>query len=526
MKLTATTAILVVFLALALIDEGEAGPTCTAADHDGETVAYSNVRGRAPAFLQLRHAAHQTVQAKKIRSEIQVHHNKIQAHLKAVEGLRQQLSSTSGTTTETYHEVTCSDMFSAVEKTATACDGTTNYETSALETCADRVCTAMKTCAAGTYISDSGSTTSDRTCTTCDDGKYSADSNAAECTACSSCSPGTYVATGCSLVSDAACVDCATGKFTTTADEDVCVTHSSCAAGTYISTAGTTTSDNVCTSCAAGTYTDTADQSECKVCEAGTYQNEAGSTSCDGHTACVAGQYLVTSGSTTADYTCTACADGKYTTDGEQATCATHTACAAGTYISTAGDKTSNNVCTTCDSGSYTASDGLTECVACGSGHYQDEAGQTACDPYTSTSCAAGTYVKTAGSTVQDHTCEACEEGKYTDAADQTTCTDHTVCADCTKNAGSTTENAECGTSSVRKRRVTMPIPVPPQWYVSRCASITSPNYAPFVVLPLIPSSAHFLSVSVELVIHSIYVFKHQRKQDDRLELAERFHGT
>jgi hypothetical protein len=117
-------------------------------------------------------------------------------------------------------------------------------------------------CAAGTYQSQKcnyGNTTwthdVDRTCDSCEMGKYSGQQNA---TACTPCAIGTYTNTSGSTVCTA-CTACTGTQYestacTNTTNRNCSACADTCTAGTYESTACTQTSNRVCTACTDGYY--------------------------------------------------------------------------------------------------------------------------------------------------------------------------------------------------------------------------------------------------------------------------------
>ena len=163
-------------------------------------------------------------------------------------------------------------------------------------------CVNKTTCNAGQYISNDGSTTTNRTC--------------------SACAAGSYSAAGAS-----SCTTCATGTWDNDASSaTACVNKTTCNAGQAVASEGTTTTNRTCTNCTAGTYSSTSNALSCTNCTAGTFSSTSNATSC---TSCAAGTYSSTSNATI----CTMCA----------AACSA----AAATYESTACTATTNRVCST-----------------------------------------------------------------------------------------------------------------------------------------------------------------------------------
>ncbi len=130
----------------------------------------------------------------------------------------------------------------------------------------------------GTYVSTDANETTDRTCTACAEGTYSATQNAASCSTWSHCNAGDYVSTSGTTASDRSCSPCAEGSYSSTLNAGSCSAWSTCTQGTFVTAPGTTTSDQTCAMCPAGTYSDALNTQSCTNCPTGT-TSPAGSTS-------------------------------------------------------------------------------------------------------------------------------------------------------------------------------------------------------------------------------------------------------
>jgi hypothetical protein len=160
----------------------------------------------------------------------------------------------------------------------------------------------------GTYISNPGSATSNRTCAECQ-------------------KPGFYNAT-----------------TTNAPTSDACIAWSTCPTGTFISTPGSTTVNQACTPCAAGNYNDAPNQ-----------------TSCKAHKICPPGTMVSSAGSATTDKGCTACTGG-FSTTSDALACTPFTKCTIGKIL-TDGSATADAVCAQCPTGTKSTNPISHDCV-------------------------------------------------------------------------------------------------------------------------------------------------------------------
>ena len=204
-------------------------------------------------------------------------------------------------------------------------------------------------------------------------------------------------------------------------------------AGEYVSTAGSVSADQACTTCPTGTYTSGPNQALCVAltgCAPGTVQTApATMTTPAVCAACTAGQYCA--GGELAAVACDD-GDGTWDHDGDPATaCSSRTACAAGTYVMAEGNATTDRSCSSCASGSYTATANSASCTA-----WQD--------------CLAGTYVSNTPSDTVDQVCMDCGGGTYTAMPNLSMCLAHGMCAAGTVQtaAGTSTTAPVCASCS------------------------------------------------------------------------------
>ena len=122
-------------------------------------------------------------------------------------------------------------------KPVNVCESGTEAELSEPTASFDRECQ----CAAGHY-DDQG------TCTACPDGKYQPSANALnECpNSWSTCAAGTYISANGTTTSDRECESCPSGSFTNAINQHPCTTWTVCSDNQYVSVVGSSTSDQTC----------------------------------------------------------------------------------------------------------------------------------------------------------------------------------------------------------------------------------------------------------------------------------------
>ena len=216
--------------------------------------------------------------------------------------------------------------------------------------------------------------------------------------------------------------------------------------GKYVASVGA----RFATDCAAGTYQATTGQTSCDDATAGHYVDPSLGTSQSTQTACLAGTYNPSTGSTNSS-ACVGADAGYYVALSAGNAQATQTACLAGTYNpSTASN--SSSACLDADAGSYVSSTGQSTQTQCSSGTYQATTGQTSCDEAgagnyvfsvgqsTQIPCPVGTYNPETGS-IYSYSCIDSDEGHYVNSSLGTGQSTQTPCPSGTysQDAGSTT---------------------------------------------------------------------------------------
>jgi Carbohydrate binding domain/TNFR/NGFR cysteine-rich region len=126
-------------------------------------------------------------------------------------------------------------------------------------------CIYVTSCAAGQYVTAEGNTTSDRACSFCTSGSYSALVNAAACSEWAACEPGNYVSVQGTSATDRECEACPASSYSDTPNALTCTAWTSCAAPTHYATVTPTASrDRECEECASGTSSSADNASACQ----------------------------------------------------------------------------------------------------------------------------------------------------------------------------------------------------------------------------------------------------------------------
>ena len=280
----------------------------------------------------------------------------------------------------------------------------------------------------------------------CDAGQWDHDDDAATlCVPFRDCAPGEYEASPGSDESDRQCAPCEAGTFSMSVNATACLDHRVCSAGEYVSAAPTGVADATCDACASGTYS-----------------SDSNASSCAAWTDCVAGQFVMTQGNAASDRVCAACPSGTATTGPNQSVCVLTGACEPGTVQTAPGTSTSPPTCEACVAGEYCpggeAARGL-----CGVGDYDHDADpSTVCLAWTT--CVAGQYVATSGTSTMDRQCDGCADDTYSN----------------TENASSCLTSAGCepGTVQVAPGNSTMPPTCSPCSVGEYCAGGVTPAVA------------------------------------------------
>lgn len=96
----------------------------------------------------------------------------------------------------------------------------------------------------------------------CEAGSYRANAEAA-CVPYTKCAKGSYVTKAPTATSDRGCTACGPGTYSAVENAEVCLAHTTCAAGSYRVTPGTAAEDTVCQTCPNGTFSNQQNAAQC-----------------------------------------------------------------------------------------------------------------------------------------------------------------------------------------------------------------------------------------------------------------------
>jgi hypothetical protein len=329
-------------------------------------------------------------------------------------------------------------------------------------------CVPLTLCAAGTYVAQEATATSDRICDLCPSGTFTTAENSPSCTAWRTCTPGTYVANAPSTLADRICAVCDPGTYTQDVNQAVCLGAGQCPAGTTQTSPGTDTSPPGCAPCSSGEYCagginpsvactgeewddDLSPATPCvdkTVCGPGTYVLRAGSATvnracspcpggsynptqnalrCIPWTDCLAGTFVFNSPAPTVDRQCSPCPADTYTTEPNQSVCLSVSDCPAGTVQTKPATATTAPECSACSKGQYCPG-GTTPAKDCTDGTWDhDGKPATNCIPWLL--CLPGSYISSPGSATADQLCTPCPAGSFSTVANSEVCAGYSECA-------------------------------------------------------------------------------------------------
>jgi hypothetical protein len=328
-------------------------------------------------------------------------------------------------------------------------------------------CVDATHCLAGERIASPPTKLSDRSCTACPSGSFSASMDAASCSAWTTCFPSTHVSVQGTSSSDRECSPCPPGTLSTSANQSACLPEGACPSGTVEREPATPTTVAVCEPCPSGfycagakapklacppgTFDDDANSASacvpwttcvpgqsrgsegtaltdrtCTSCPSGTFSVVENAPSCASWSTCEPGSRVSSSGSPTTDRSCAACATGTFSNSPNQAVCHPVGACGAGTLETSPATERTPAVCDLCESGTYCAG-GAAAKIACPNGTWDDDGlSATACTPHTN--CVTGERVLSSGTATFDRVCIACTTGTFSSQANAAICGAWTVC--------------------------------------------------------------------------------------------------
>jgi len=218
---------------------------------------------------------------------------------------------------------------------------------------------------------------------------------------CTQCAAGEYsISTG-----STACTSCPTGAFSASTGATNCT---NCSAGTYKPTALFTISSGLCTSSGSFIYSPN-------------YPSNYNTYDSCSITVVISGTLNAAAFYTESDFDLLSVTTGGVTTTYSGTSGPSSLSVAAGSTVSFTSDLSVQYrgwmikltaSCTSCAAGTYQASTGSTSCYSCPSGYYQASTGSTSC-----TSCPSGSYSASVGATA----CSECAEGR-TSASGASSC--------------------------------------------------------------------------------------------------------
>jgi hypothetical protein len=265
---------------------------------------------------------------------------------------------------------------------------------------APATCIGKTECGRGQFVSAEGGANEDRICAGCPSGTFSTETNATLCIPWTSCAQGTFVTAPPSATTDRLCAVCPAGTTTLGPDRANCTPIGDCPAGTVRVSSGVVPA---CKDCSPGSYCAGAAALEI-ACGGDTWDDDASAaTPCVTKTVCLAGEYVESAGSGTADRRCEQCLPDSFSRVLNAARCATKTACQGGQYVLNEGGVTLDR-----------------SCGACAAGTYSKGMNQASCTAWTT--CQAGTRVRNTPSASEDRQCEACAPGTTTTGPNQSRC--------------------------------------------------------------------------------------------------------
>ncbi len=278
-----------------------------------------------------------------------------------------------------------------------------------LKTNAD-ACQPWTDCDPGSFVENAGSSTLDRSCATCASGMFASGANQGQCTPWTTCAPGQFVAASGNAKQDQVCDLCTAGASSASANAQSCVENGACPAGTRQTAPGTDVTPPDCEACPAGGYC-AGGKAPPLACPPGTWDHDGDpATACTSHTACLAGSFIQVDGDNLSDRKCAPCPNGFFSTTTNAPECQAWQQCDAGTYLQATGSTTSDVVCVGCSSGTFTAAPDSTSCAAW-------------------STCQPGEFVAVTGSASSDRVCAACPSGQYSQSINAGACVAADQCA-------------------------------------------------------------------------------------------------
>jgi formylglycine-generating enzyme len=179
-------------------------------------------------------------------------------------------------------------------------------------------------------------------CLECPEGSFA---SGGQCLPFANCAPGQYVASEGTSTADRVCSTCPSGSFSLATNAATCETWTSCGPGTFAQSAGTSTSDRGCAACAPGTFSATDNAAACVPCGPDSFASDPFATTCQPWKSCVAGTYILTQGTSTADRVCEECGAGTYSVGSNRGKCTEWSECDPGEMTDAVGTAIADRTC-------------------------------------------------------------------------------------------------------------------------------------------------------------------------------------
>jgi hypothetical protein len=208
-------------------------------------------------------------------------------------------------------------------------------------------------CSPGSYVVSQADARTERSCSACPSGSFSAESNASHCVQWRECAPGSFVQREGSSTSDRVCATCETGTESQRPNQSACTQAGTCPAGSARRAGG---SPADCEPCAPGSFC--AGGSAPRLdCPDGTWDHDSNaSTPCVDATHCLAGERVASAPTKLSDRTCTACLSGSFSANLNAPSCTAWTNCLPSTHVSVQGTSSHDRTCSPCPSGTVSTS--------------------------------------------------------------------------------------------------------------------------------------------------------------------------
>ena len=320
-------------------------------------------------------------------------------------------------------------------------------------------CTNWTDCLASQRIHTNGTSNSNRICEDCPDGTFSFFINSINCSA-ANCAVGKYV------LQNGTCRECLFGKYSPSPNQLYCSQWDDCAPSTIVSKNGTTTNNRVCSDCPEDQFSPSKNSHSCiniTKCPHGQFTPNGANCTNWTTAACKPGEFVSTNRTDRTDRACSQCPSGTFSTKPNAFECFVWTRCKIPVQVySYRGNSSTDNRCSRCPPGKYARSEIEAACQwildpscppgqergsdaicrNCPNGKYS-YGGTMPCQNHME-HCPAGMFMAYPGGITDDIICLACPVGTYSTVA-MAECALWTPCGtNGTLRDGNTTHNNVC----------------------------------------------------------------------------------